>query len=478
MSDSTQSSDPESTLLDEARQGDRCQFCLTKSETLQDIPQVPAEYRETNVGNGRTRTLCTDCNSALTEIFDDSFFFKAGLILNALREDTDLSKLDEFPVEPQNNEDNTSSPDTCTICGVTDPRVIEQHHPFPRRHLPTGFHDAFPLAILCSNCHNRIERLYDDYFFEQIGVNTGIEKQDTDTDSEHPQSLPTVRELIKDFVDEECRYSEGATTRHQPLNRTFYKYLDRRGYEYNATHNCIHRTIDEFAEYATWVHDPETATYEVRGGYWSYGRFDNLVIPNIDPHAPTPEASRQRLEERVQQYQDHDDYSDTQESVDSPLEDRTLDPIATSHADLLSIELYGLEYSADMDVLAVATGVTNNANSSWTFDPDDCNCIIDGFAASVKREGYFDGIPGSWNFLREDVAPGTTSLFLLFVESPPGTTLTQINYEAAPASQLQDGRDHFDWDERETIQLAVDGERIDDAESLPAALNLESMDIE
>lgn len=56
----------------------------------------------------------------------------------------------------------------CFICGTHRPNSIESHHVVPRRY---GGSDAPEnLVNLCSSCHSAIEKLYDDSFYDRLGV--------------------------------------------------------------------------------------------------------------------------------------------------------------------------------------------------------------------------------------------------------------------------------------------------------------------
>ena len=56
----------------------------------------------------------------------------------------------------------------CFICGTRRPNSIETHHIVPRRY---GGSDAPEnLVNLCSNCHSAIEKLYDDSFYDRLGI--------------------------------------------------------------------------------------------------------------------------------------------------------------------------------------------------------------------------------------------------------------------------------------------------------------------
>lgn len=54
--------------------------------------------------------------------------------------------------------------ETCYFCGETD--RLEEHHIVPRRY--RGSNEDESLVTLCSDCHVKIEQLYDDRFYRRI----------------------------------------------------------------------------------------------------------------------------------------------------------------------------------------------------------------------------------------------------------------------------------------------------------------------
>lgn len=65
------------------------------------------------------------------------------------------------------------SEDRCYICGLGNRDILEQHHIVPRRY--GGGNGKENLVTLCPNCHAAVEELYDDRFFEELGVETDNE---------------------------------------------------------------------------------------------------------------------------------------------------------------------------------------------------------------------------------------------------------------------------------------------------------------
>jgi hypothetical protein len=68
----------------------------------------------------------------------------------------------------------------CFICGAHRPNSIESHHIVPQRY---GGSDAPEnLVNLCSSCHSAIEKLYDDSFYDRLGVDDTGETKDNKLD--------------------------------------------------------------------------------------------------------------------------------------------------------------------------------------------------------------------------------------------------------------------------------------------------------
>lgn len=63
----------------------------------------------------------------------------------------------------------------CFICGNHRPNSLEEHHIVPQRY--NGSDEPENIARLCSSCHAAIEKLYDDSFYERLGV-SAVEHSD------------------------------------------------------------------------------------------------------------------------------------------------------------------------------------------------------------------------------------------------------------------------------------------------------------
>lgn len=58
----------------------------------------------------------------------------------------------------------------CEICGQSNPSTLETHHIVPQRLGGSDYPEN--LVKLCGGCHNAIERIYDDSFYERLRINS------------------------------------------------------------------------------------------------------------------------------------------------------------------------------------------------------------------------------------------------------------------------------------------------------------------
>ena len=76
----------------------------------------------------------------------------------------------------------------CFICGDHRPNSLEEHHVVPQRH--NGSDEPENLVQLCSSCHAAIEKLYDDSFYERLGVEAVDQTGSGDLDIEGEELEP------------------------------------------------------------------------------------------------------------------------------------------------------------------------------------------------------------------------------------------------------------------------------------------------
>jgi DNA replicative helicase MCM subunit Mcm2 (Cdc46/Mcm family) len=58
--------------------------------------------------------------------------------------------------------------ETCYFCHEPDTHLLETHHIVPERY--GGSDDADNLVRLCPNCHERLEQVYDQRFYAELGA--------------------------------------------------------------------------------------------------------------------------------------------------------------------------------------------------------------------------------------------------------------------------------------------------------------------
>jgi len=87
--------------------------------------------------------------------------------------------------------------DRCYICGEDNPNVLQTHHLIPRRY--GGSDQSENLVRLCANCHQAIESLYDDEFFDWL-MSWG---------KESAAAEGRLRDAVSSFVSDEMASSDG-----------------------------------------------------------------------------------------------------------------------------------------------------------------------------------------------------------------------------------------------------------------------------
>lgn len=58
--------------------------------------------------------------------------------------------------------------DECYFCDETASAALEHHHIVPRRY--GGSDESGNLVVVCATCHRKLEDLYDDEFYETLGI--------------------------------------------------------------------------------------------------------------------------------------------------------------------------------------------------------------------------------------------------------------------------------------------------------------------
>lgn len=78
----------------------------------------------------------------------------------------------------------------CKFCGEENPECLERHHIVPRRY--NGSDSEKNLVTVCSNCHQKLENLYDKRFYEAI-----LEKLKSEIE-EHPKYRCNDYEIVSE----------------------------------------------------------------------------------------------------------------------------------------------------------------------------------------------------------------------------------------------------------------------------------------
>jgi len=87
----------------------------------------------------------------------------------------------------------------CYLCGESNSAVLEQHHIVPKRYNGTNRQEN--LVTLCSNCHKKIERIYNDRAFGKI-ISEGNHSGDQDINSNSWNDNKSIDKSIDDYSQE------------------------------------------------------------------------------------------------------------------------------------------------------------------------------------------------------------------------------------------------------------------------------------
>ena len=97
------------------------------------------------------------------------------------------------------------SVEKCEICGETKPNSLETHHVVPRR--MGGSDEPENLVRLCASCHAAVEKIWDDSFYERLGVD---DRPELDTEQKYDGiELATHQSVDRQLPEnsEHVRYS-------------------------------------------------------------------------------------------------------------------------------------------------------------------------------------------------------------------------------------------------------------------------------
>lgn len=85
----------------------------------------------------------------------------------------------------------------CYICGDNRENSLEKHHIVPRRY--GGSDRDSNLVTLCASCHSAIEKIYDDSFYERLGVK---KPTDGEIELEEIDSLDQIEDQDDIYIEE------------------------------------------------------------------------------------------------------------------------------------------------------------------------------------------------------------------------------------------------------------------------------------
>jgi len=132
--------------------------------------------------------------------------------------------------------------DHCYICGESNSNVLQTHHIIPRRY--GGSDRQENLVRLCANCHQAIESLYDDEFFDWV-MSWG--------------EVPSAGEgrlgdAVSSFVDEKMASGGGqiavpprGTEPRREIYESYVAYCESRGLPVLTSQSEFFNTVEDIA---------------------------------------------------------------------------------------------------------------------------------------------------------------------------------------------------------------------------------------
>jgi len=94
---------------------------------------------------------------------------------------------------------------TCYFCLSEERHILEEHHIVPRRF--DGSDDNENLVRVCPTCHEKLERLYDSRFYDELGVENSDSEDSggvvihTRIKKEDGGEILTLLDIIEDIED-------------------------------------------------------------------------------------------------------------------------------------------------------------------------------------------------------------------------------------------------------------------------------------
>jgi hypothetical protein len=95
--------------------------------------------------------------------------------------------------------------------------VLQEHHAVPRRF--GGSDDDVNLVTLCANCHEAVEKIYDEGFYKRLGIDS------PELPEPDPGSMEQAIKIVEAFVDECVATDDGGFVKTSIFYNTFCNYV-------------------------------------------------------------------------------------------------------------------------------------------------------------------------------------------------------------------------------------------------------------
>lgn len=102
----------------------------------------------------------------------------------------------------------------CYICGEDNPNVLQTHHILPRRY--GGTDDGENLVRLCANCHQAVESIYDEEFFDRLISEV----------TDWPLSGETVESAVSAFAEEKLKTTREGHLQIEDKSQIYQEYRE------------------------------------------------------------------------------------------------------------------------------------------------------------------------------------------------------------------------------------------------------------
>ena len=126
----------------------------------------------------------------------------------------------------------------CYICGEDNPNVLQTHHILPRRY--GGGDGPDNLVRLCANCHQAVESLYDEGFFDRLISEV----------EDWPLSGEGVESAVSAFVEDELEITREGDIAIRDRGEVFQDYVEYCELRQYAAHTSPTRFFESLEEVA------------------------------------------------------------------------------------------------------------------------------------------------------------------------------------------------------------------------------------